>query len=380
MRSILLAIFFTPGLLHGQVVDIYSKWTSYLDEKTQIILDLSDRSNIRLAKITLGNKNKFEIDSFGFKRYFNIMYMDLDSSIICWSGSLAQIYEEIETPVYHGIIEVTEKNIRGIPQKIKFSGEAPELSIYLNYDDTIEFKRMVLKDENETAYSYPTHYGGEISYTLYTDGQGGFSMGLRDIGMQYEIFGIKKPTLENLNKILTDTINMLRVIKGIEPLKILNTLNEASSNSIREWLNEAQRKHQLKICRQEVDKSFENYIFNETFRDGISFLHYPFRCGVNAVAISIINFDISNKNKFNNYINTHTKQISQALFSELMENKGEFQNIFNQGYSTMGSSFLAVEANKNDFYFDESGIKVDLKNKKEKYYYLLFVQSFSIYD
>ena len=380
MRSILFTILIIPCLLQGQIVDIYSKWTSFLDAKTQIILDLSKRSNMSLTKITLDNRNKFKIDSLGFKRNFNVMFMDLGSSVIWWSGSLARIHEKIETPVHHGIIEVTEKNYRGIPQKITFSGEVPELSIYLNYDDTIEFKRMVLTGENEIAYNYPTYYGGEISYTKYTDDQGSFSMGLRDIGMQYETFEIRKSILEKFNKMLTDTINILRVKKSGEPLKIVNSLHEESSNSITEWLNEAQRKHQLNIFNQEVDSSIGNYINGRSLRDDFSFLHYPFRCGVNAVAIRMMDIDISNKNQFHHYIDAHAKQISQVLFSELMENKGESQNIFNQGYSTIGSSLLAVEAKKNDFYFNESGVKVDLKNNKEKYYYLMFVQTFSIYE
>jgi hypothetical protein len=335
---------------------------------------------MRLKQISFLRDNKFKVDSFGYKRSFNATFTDLGSSVIWWSGSLKPVHEKINTPVSFGIIEVTKKNYKGIPQKITFSGEVQELAIYLNYDDTIEFKRMVLIGENEIECNYPTYYGGEISYSNYIGDRSSFSMGSRNIGMQYETFDIKKSSLEKLNEMLTDTLNMLRVKKGVEPLKIVNPLNEASRNYITEWLNEAKRMHQLNIFKQEVDSSIGNYIYSGSFRDNFSFLHYPFRCGLNAVAIRMIDIDISNKNQFHYYIDAHAKQISQVLFSELMKNKGESQNIFNQGYSTMGRSFLAVEAKKNDFYFDESGIKIDLKNKKEKYYFLIFFQTFSVYE
>lgn len=381
MKKLILYLYLIlPVYVNSQSIDIYSKWAAKLDDNTQLILDLSSRSTMGLTRISSMGNQKFKIDSFGYRRVFNTAYMDLDSTVIWWSGSLAQIHEKIETTVYNGLIEVTEKNYRGIPQKISFSGEVPELSIYMNYDDTIELRRMVLTGENQIEYNYPTYYGGEISYLKYKGDHSGFSMGLRDIGMQYETFDIKNSILKKLNEILTDTINTIRMKKDVEPLKIINALNEASSNSITEWLKEAKRLHQLNIFKQEVDSSIGNYFNGRSLRDDFSFLHYPFRCGMNALAIRMMDINISNKNQFNHYIDANAKKISQVLFAELMENKGEFQNIFNQGYSTMGSSLLAVEAKKNDFYFDESGVKVDLKNNRDKYYYLMFVQTFSIYD
>ena len=54
------------------------------------------------------------------------------------------------------------------------------------------------------------------------------------------------------------------------------------------------------------------------------------------------------------------------------------QNILSKVYSSTGSSFLILDAEKDDYYYDEYGYKMNLKNTDGiHHYYILLVQHFS---
>ena len=55
------------------------------------------------------------------------------------------------------------------------------------------------------------------------------------------------------------------------------------------------------------------------------------------------------------------------------------QNIYNSGYRAVGNSLALFEAIKDDYYFDHEGKKISIKDKKAKYYYLIFSQTFSVF-
>ena len=141
-KLILYLVLLLPFLGYTQEVDIYSKWTAIIEDDVQLILDLSNDYYIGVKKIKVIDKGHHKIDSFGYKRKFNVIYNDLDSSTIFWTGSLTPLHPSIDPEIRLGIIHIVGTNPSGVPNKIKFSGDLPELSIYLDDEDFILFTRM----------------------------------------------------------------------------------------------------------------------------------------------------------------------------------------------------------------------------------------------
>lgn len=221
-------ISFLTSLTFAQEVDIYSKWFAKVDDGHQLILDLTDMYSIRLTRIKVIDDKKYSIDSFGYKRRFNTIFIDLDSITFFFSGSIQPLHEKIEKETRRGVIKAVDQNQKGVPQKILLSGDIPELSIYLDDGDTLSFTRMVIKEEEETEYRYFTQYGGEITYARYTGEHGGFSMGIRDVGVQFSAVKLNKSLENRISTHLLEKINAFRREKATDSLQhdlVLDTLS-----------------------------------------------------------------------------------------------------------------------------------------------------------
>lgn len=142
--KILLSIWFSCIAFSSiaQKINIYAKWAAKIDNEVLLILDITKTNAMQVSRVKLLGCNDYKIDSFGFKRVFNTTFIDLDSSLIWWSGALAPLHPKIGIQLRLGMIEIIEFNNRGVPQKIKLSGDLPDLSIYLDEEDFIIFNRI----------------------------------------------------------------------------------------------------------------------------------------------------------------------------------------------------------------------------------------------
>jgi len=380
MKKLIVSIVFLfPFMLIAQSVDIYSRWYARLDDDIFLILDLSNSFYIGSSRINVYDDRHHRVDSFGYKRKFNTIFVDLDSTTILWTWSMTPLNPYVGSENRIGTIEILAKNSRGVPQKIKFGGDLPELSIYLDDHETIAFTRMVSKYDDEIEYRYLTNYGGEINYTKYLGEYGGFSMAINDVGVDFRRLKINKSLKKNISTRIIENENIWRRAKGTGTLNHNLLLDSISISQLDEWMKEAKKQHRLNILPDFPNVLSDPFYDSESPPGKLTFYHYPFRCGMNAIAVRI-NLDFSNSHSFRRYVKTHHAELLKSIFSEKALYSGEKQNILNEGYISTGNGLMAVEAVKSDFYFNEKGEKKEIKNKKEKYYNLIFSQSFSTLD
>lgn len=365
---------------HAQEINIYSKWTAKIEDDVLLILDISKPNSMSVARIKVFDDKQYRIDSFGNKRSFNTSFIDLDSSMIFWTGALTPLHPNIKTELSLGMIEIVETNNTGIPQKIKFSGDLPDLSIYLEEEDSIIFTRMITTSDHEIEYYYYTRYGGEVSHTVYVGENRGFSMGIRDIGFQFIPVKLNKSFEKKLTSEVIKQINELRSRKETEGLNHDLVLDTASSDNLNEWIVEAKKQHRLNTSPEFKYLTMLDSSVYLSFFDDFNIINYPFRCGVNTTAIQLTSNNLSNKHEVKKYLNNNYHGITEALFSSWLSNSGMKQNIYNSNYRAVGNSLALFEAIKDDYYFDHEGKKIIIKDKKVKYYYLIFSQTFSVFE
>jgi len=381
MRQLIYIIFICFAFSsNAQEINIYSKWAAKIDDDVILILDISKAHSMAATRIKILDDNHYRIDSFGYKRKFNTTFIDLDSSVIWWSGALTPLHPNIQTEFSFGMIEIVETNYRDIPQTIKFSGDLPDLAIYLDEDDTITFTRMISRYEDETEYFYYTRYGGEISYSNYFGEHGGFSMGIRDVGLKFSPVKLNKSVEQKLTSEVIKKTNNLRLERGVEGLHHDLVLDSASRDNLNAWIKESKKQHRLNSNPEfenisKIDSSIYLSLFNK-----FNIINYPFRCGENATAIQFTSVNISRKREIRKYVKSHSQDYIDALFAAWLNNSGLKQNILNSGYAGVGNSVALYEAIKDDYYFDHTGKKVSIRDKKVKYYYLVFTQTFSEFE
>lgn len=369
-----------PVFTSAQQIDIFTKWTAKIEDNVQIILDLSSFHSIGLTRIKVFDDNNYRIDSFGYKRRFNTFFVDVDSTTVLYSGSLQPLHEKLDPEMRMGMIQVVDKNYKGIPEKIKLSGDMPELSLYLGDGDTLSFTRMVTKEGQETRYQYFTYYGGEVSYTRYTGEHGGFSMEIQNVGLQFSPMKLNKSLTHRICTQVIAKINALRREKSTDSLYHDLVLDPFSRHKLNEWKDLAKKKHRINSYPEFEPLSMMDSLIPLNQPDQFNFIHYPFRCGQNATAIQLAGTDLSSRRKSRKHIAKHYQEYTDALLTALLNNSGAKQNILSSGYAGIGSSLVMYEAVKDDFYFDHNGKKIAIKDKKIKYYYLMISQSFSVYE
>jgi hypothetical protein len=104
---------------------------------------------------------------------------------------------------------------------------------------------------------------------------------------------------------------------------------------------------------------------------------YRFECGMNASVLKINEY-FESKQELLNHLDLYYEKIINDLYSILENSKSHMQNILSKVYSSTGSSFLILDAEKDDYYYDEYGYKMNLKNTDGiHHYYILLVQHFS---
>jgi hypothetical protein len=364
---------------NAQNINIYSKWATKIEDNVLLILDITKTNSMGVTRIEIYKDNIYRIDSLGYKRRFNTTFIDLDSSMIWWSGALVPLHPSIEAELSLGMIEVLETNSRGVPQKIKFSGDLPDLSIYLEEEDSIIFTRMITTYEHEIEYNYYTRYGGEVSHTEYVGENGGFSMEIWDVGFQFIPVKLNKSFEKKLTSEVIKQINELRSRKETEGLNHDLVLDTASRENLNKWIIEAKKQHRLNTNPEfKYLTKLDSSVYLSLF-DKFNIINYPFRCGENTTAIQLTSTKFSSKHEIKKYIYSHYHDFTEALFESWLRNSEMRQNIYNSGYRAVGNSLALFEAIKDDYYFDHEGKKISIKDKKAKYYYLIFSQTFSVF-
>jgi hypothetical protein len=379
MKSIALSLFiFLSASGIAQDVNIYSKWTAFPDEKTQIIIDLSDVSRLYVKKIQLIERDRYRIDSFGYKRACSMMVRDLDSSAVFWVAALEPLHPSIPENQYVGEFYVTERNWNGTPVRMKMSDEIPDLTIYFSEGDSLEFIRMVTKDPDELSKHYPTFYGGRIEETIYYGEHGGSSGGISGVGMRYSQINLSKSFKNYMTQIMMSTVNSQRAHYGRDAVDHDNNLDGESQSGIFSWIREMKEFHQ-------IDKFSYPYMKDEEISDSVSkndqlfaFFHYPFQCGKNIVLLASTSNFTSSRKKCIRYLKEHKEALVDHAISSMMNKKGARQNMLNQGYATVGFDVQLIKGNFDDFYFDENGHRVQIKRRKNPYYFFMLSQTFSV--
>lgn len=381
MKKIIAFFFFSiPLVSFSQNADIYTKWYAIIDDNTQVILDLSKSFQIKVSRIKVVDDKHYRIDSFGNKRPFNSMLVDMDSNTIIWSGSMTPLHPSIETEYRCGIIKVIEKNLNGLPQKLRFSGDLPELSIDLDEHDSITFTRMITKNDYQIEYHYTTNYGGEVERIRYLDEPGGASVHIKNFGVQFSHLKFKNSIGRTMSRRILEKINASRIEKGMDILNHDLVLDTASRDKLNEWMSEAKKQHRLNIHDEFEDNTNKDSSICNEKTSKYNFIHYPFRCGENATAIQLDVEATSNKRKLKKYMIEHYEEYVEALYKEWAANSGMKQNMYNPGYAGFGNSIAMYRSTLDDFYFNHAGEKIDVRDKKTKYYHLILAQTFSVFE
>ena len=378
MKSIPLSLFiFLSASGFAQDVNIYSKWTAFPDEKTQIIMDLSDAYRIYVKRIQLIERDRYRIDSFGYKKACSMMVRDLDSSAVFWIAALEPLHPSIPENQYVGEFYVTERNWNGTPVKMKMSDEIPDLAIYFSEGDSLEFIRMVTKDLDELSKHYPTFYGGRIEETVYYGEHGGSSGGMSGVGMRYSLMNLKKSFKNSTMQIMMSAVNSQRAHHGSDTVDYDNNLDEESQSGIFSWIREMKEFHQ-------IDKFSYPYMKDEEISDSVSktdqfaFFHYPFQCGKNIVLLASASNFTSSRKKCVRYLKEHKEEVIDLALSSMMNKKGGRQNLLNKGYATVGFDVELIKGSFDDFYFDENGKRAEIRCRKSPYYFFMLSQTFSV--
>lgn len=361
----------------AQNIDIYTKWTSFPDANTQLILDLTDRGFIKLTRIHVSGDKDYRVDSFGFKRKCYASFKDLDSSRVFWIAHIESLHPSIHDGISVGEFIITKTNWNKAPIVMKMIDELPELGISFSIGDTLEFKRMVTKSDDEKNTFYPTFYGGSFEKTIYFGDNSGTSSGQIGVGMRYSPIYLNAMYKRRLHQRLKSLIDTVRFDRGLQLLFNSNTLDIESASDLGLWVEEINMVRQLGIFNQIMDDEDEGN-HSGTIVTSNAFIHYPFRCGRNLVLIYPVKFFAKSKRKYMKYLQENQDQIlAEAIFA-MMNKKGDRQNLLNPGYVSVGLDVQLIKGLLDDFYFDEYGNKVTLQNTKKPYYYLFIAQTFSV--
>jgi hypothetical protein len=380
MRRLFLLFLVMPFTSFGQEIDIYGKWTAFLDKKTQVILDLSNKFYISAMRIQLDEEEKYRVDSFGYKRMCYASFKVLDSSRIFWIAQMGQIHPNIQEGLSVGEFIISKRNLNNTPIALKMIDELPELGISFSEGDTLELTRMITKlNTEEILRFYKTIYGGTIEETIYAGKHGGLSAGIYGVGMRYKKVNINQNIKHNFQQKLTSIVNRIREELKIDSLMRDSKLDNQSSIDLNEWINGMKSSRQIiteeNTYASNVDKKYLNFNMPE-----FEFYMYPFHCGKNMLLMSsLLNFGYSKKG-FEQYIDQNYNQLAEYMVAAMMSSKGGKQNIINQGYATLGIDIEFVEGTTDDFYFNENANKIAIRNDKNIYYYLIISQRFSVED
>ena len=78
---------------------------------------------------------------------------------------------------------------------------------------------------------------------------------------------------------------------------------------------------------------------------------YRFECGMNASVLKINKY-FESKQELLNHFDLYYEKIINDLYSILENSTSHLQNILSKVYSSTGSSFLILDAEKDDYYYD----------------------------
>lgn len=378
MKMFSLLLLVIPFSLLGQEVDIYGKWTALLDHKTQVILDVSNRNTISVMRIRIDEQEKYRVDSFGFKRTCYANFKDLDSSRIFWTAQMESIHPTIIEDVAVGEFIISERNRNNTPIRMKLTNELPDLAISFSESDTIEFTRMVTRDnEDEIHRSYLTFYGGRVEETIYYGEHSGYSGGMSGFGMRYSKIKINPTFKQQFLHKMTAAVNKVRKQQEADSLVRHQELDDESETDLNNWINGMMKSHQVKTKDDEywgtVDNINSNFKLNE-----FEFQLHPFQCGKNMLLMVLPQQFIHSKKIFQQYLLKNLDLLVEHAMAAMLHTKGAKQNVVNNGYATIGVDVQLVEGSADDFYFTENGERIFIRDKKNPYYYLMVSQRFSI--
>ena len=361
----------------AQHVDIYSKWTAFPDENTQLILDLSDPSYVSVKLIQVFDQDHHRVDSFGYTRKCSIIYKDLDSSRVFWLAQMESYHPSNREVQYVGEILVTKRDWNNIPIVIKMCDELPDLSISLPAGDTLEYTRMIIDGPGEVTRSYPTFYGGIVEETNYVGEVEGTSGRMFKLGMRYDTLELKQAFKKRVQQKMLSLINSIRQLNGVDSLTNDNRLNSVSSSELDSWVDDMNKYHQ--IDQYTFYKNADQLIFDSaTHVEGYTFRPYPFRCGNNLLAIASTSKFKGSKKECITLLEQNKESLMSHSISVMMKQRGLRQNVLNPGYASVGFDLKLLRGRLDDFYFDENGKQITICRKKQPYYYLLLAQTFSV--
>jgi hypothetical protein len=378
MKKLFFMFLIIPFTVLGQEIDIYGKWTAILDKQTQVILDLSNKFNISVMRIRLNEEAKYRVDSFGYKRMCYASFKELDSSRIFWMAQMGQIHPNIQEGLSIGEFIITNRNRNNTPITMKMIDELPELGIYFSEGDTLELTRMVTKiNEDEICRSYKTIYGGTVNETIYSGEHSGFSSGIFGVGMRYNKVKMNSKLKHHFQEKLASSVNRFREELEVDSLIHDSKLDDESLLDLNGWINEMKKSRQFKTKDYEYTSDEDNLSLNFNIAE-FEFQLYPFHCGKNMLLMYSPQHFGHSKKTFEQYLKLHYDQLAENIVSSMIRSKGAKQNIANKGYATLGIGIELVAGTTDDFYFTENAKKVEIKNDKIIYYYLMVSQRFSV--
>jgi hypothetical protein len=236
---------------------------------------------------------------------------------------------------------------------------------------------MITNDPDELTKQYQTFYGGRIAETTYYGENSGTSGGISGVGMRYSMIKLKKPFKKSMTQRMLSSVNSHRIQYGSDTVDHNNLLDEASRSGIFSWVTEMKTFHQ-------IDKFSYSYMKDDEITDTVnksdefSFFHYPFQCGKNIILLASTSNFTSSKNKCIRYLIEHKEEVIDLAISSMMNKKGARQNLLNQGYATAGFDVQLIKGSFDDFYFDENGRRIEIRRRKNPYYYFILSQTFSV--
>jgi hypothetical protein len=360
----------------AQNIDIYSKWTTFIDENTQLILDLSARDRLMLTRISVTDQKKYRIDSFGIKRKCFATFIDLDSSRVFWLTRIESLHSQIPEEISAGDFIISKKDWNNVPITMKMIDELPELGISFSVGDSLEFTRMVTESPEEISRVYRTFYGGRIEKTIYLGENGGESSGNMGVGMQYKLVGLDPLIKRNIRQKMVTMVNALRTNHTIDTLDYRIDLEEESTQEIFNWFKEMNNFHQVDVFG--LDAGEKNNINSFIDSGDQQFIFYPFRCGKNMILVMSNSKFTHSKRKCLQYLKRNKDELIEKIVLNIQNNKGTNQNMLNESYASFGFDVQLIEGNFSDFYFDEYAKKVSIRRKQNPYYYFVLAQTFSV--
>jgi len=211
------------------------------------------------------------------------------------------------------------------------------------------------------------------------DSLDGSSEDMSRIGMQYFLIDLNKSLKNSMTKIMISAVNRHRVNQGVDTVNHNNALDEISKSEIFSWITEMNSFHQIDKFSFPFKKDEE--IYNSlTNTDQFTFYHYPFQWGKNIVLLASASNFTSSRKKCIRYLKQEQDRVINHTISSMMLKKGSSQNLLNKGYATVGFYFQLIKGIFDNFYFDESGRRVEIKRRRNPCYYFMLSQTFSVND